>query len=630
MPACRVPAYARPGDAGADLYAVRDVVLEPGERALVGTGVAIALPSGYAGFVHPRSGLAARAACPSSTRPARSTLATGARSSSAWSTSTRAPRCASAAATGSPSWWCSASSTPGSSRSTGLPASERGAGGYGSTGGHPRTTRRPASGPQPRRAVAAPDQSVEARPLSACGSRRTVRTTATRSARRSPPRPGRSTSARSGCRCPRGHGRRWSRRRRGAIQAVHVTVPEGRLSVSALAAPRTGGLWADLAVEIDASLREGGARVRSFTGEWGRELHATTEGATSVFVGVDGPRWMLYGVATGPTRDAVNLDARLRRMLRGTIVVRGRAPYPVRTVLPLVTPPGLGGEEQPTTSAPPDDDPAHGGRERRGTDDRDPDDQHDERLDERHAVERCGDGRQRAERDGRRRRGGPRGGCDRHDGRRPGRDRWRDERRLRERQRHRVGWRGEGHRPVADRCPGRERHRAERARRRAERRRAERRRAERRRWERRGLRPSPAYQRRRLDRWAPRHRPVTPRCRRERCVPDRCPAQWRGSGRHDERGGPGRCAEWCVPRGFRSERHNVAGRAARRHDADQRLPGSPRRVRRAVARGLDERRLPDRRIRRHHSVRRVGERRIRGRCAPIPATGGWAGPQRAG
>ena len=140
----------------------------------------------------------------------------------------------------------------------------------------------------------------------------------------------------------------------GRIQAVHVSVPEGRLSVSALAAPRTGGLWPDLADEIHASLREGGARVRSFTGQWGRELHATTEGATSVFVGVDGPRWMLYGVATGPTRDAVALDARLRRMLRGTVVVRGRAPYPVRTVLPLATPSELGGElQQPSTAAPP-------------------------------------------------------------------------------------------------------------------------------------------------------------------------------------------------------------------------------------------------------------------------------------
>jgi dUTP pyrophosphatase len=54
------PAYAHPGDAGADLRCTEDFVLGPGERRLVGTGVAIALPEGYAGFVHPRSGLAAR------------------------------------------------------------------------------------------------------------------------------------------------------------------------------------------------------------------------------------------------------------------------------------------------------------------------------------------------------------------------------------------------------------------------------------------------------------------------------------------------------------------------------------------------------------------------------------------
>ncbi|MHA6799090.1 dUTP diphosphatase [Bounagaea algeriensis] len=56
-----VPSYARTGDAGADLATTRDVVLQPGERAVVGTGIALALPEGYAGFVHPRSGLAARA-----------------------------------------------------------------------------------------------------------------------------------------------------------------------------------------------------------------------------------------------------------------------------------------------------------------------------------------------------------------------------------------------------------------------------------------------------------------------------------------------------------------------------------------------------------------------------------------
>ncbi len=54
------PSYARPGDAGADLRTTEDVELAPGERRLVGTGVALALPDGYAGFVHPRSGLAAR------------------------------------------------------------------------------------------------------------------------------------------------------------------------------------------------------------------------------------------------------------------------------------------------------------------------------------------------------------------------------------------------------------------------------------------------------------------------------------------------------------------------------------------------------------------------------------------
>lgn len=55
-----LPAYAQPSDAGADLVTAQDVVLGPGERTVVGTGLSIALPAGYAAFVHPRSGLAAR------------------------------------------------------------------------------------------------------------------------------------------------------------------------------------------------------------------------------------------------------------------------------------------------------------------------------------------------------------------------------------------------------------------------------------------------------------------------------------------------------------------------------------------------------------------------------------------
>ncbi len=53
-----LPSYAHPGDAGLDLVTTVDAILEPGERALLPTGIAIALPEGYAGFVHPRSGLA--------------------------------------------------------------------------------------------------------------------------------------------------------------------------------------------------------------------------------------------------------------------------------------------------------------------------------------------------------------------------------------------------------------------------------------------------------------------------------------------------------------------------------------------------------------------------------------------
>ena len=54
------PRYARPGDAGADLAVAEDCTLAPGERRLVRTGIAVAIPPGWVGLVHPRSGLAAR------------------------------------------------------------------------------------------------------------------------------------------------------------------------------------------------------------------------------------------------------------------------------------------------------------------------------------------------------------------------------------------------------------------------------------------------------------------------------------------------------------------------------------------------------------------------------------------
>jgi dUTP pyrophosphatase len=60
-PEIPLPLYALPGDAGADIVTAEDVALRPGERAVLRTGLAIAVPAGFAAFVHPRSGLAARA-----------------------------------------------------------------------------------------------------------------------------------------------------------------------------------------------------------------------------------------------------------------------------------------------------------------------------------------------------------------------------------------------------------------------------------------------------------------------------------------------------------------------------------------------------------------------------------------
>ncbi|MEU7222143.1 dUTP diphosphatase [Nocardia iowensis] len=59
-PGIPMPARAHHGDAGVDLCTTEDVILEPGERVLVGTGIAVALPVGTVGLIHPRSGLAAK------------------------------------------------------------------------------------------------------------------------------------------------------------------------------------------------------------------------------------------------------------------------------------------------------------------------------------------------------------------------------------------------------------------------------------------------------------------------------------------------------------------------------------------------------------------------------------------
>lgn len=127
----------------------------------------------------------------------------------------------------------------------------------------------------------------------------------------------------------------------GAPRAVHVVTQVGQLTVNAYAAPRSGGLWTEILAELAEQLRGDGATVRSTAGEWGLELIATLGEVTLRFVGVDGPRWMLRGVVAGPPEAAEASATALRDLVRGTVVVRGSQPMPVRTPLPVELPPAI-------------------------------------------------------------------------------------------------------------------------------------------------------------------------------------------------------------------------------------------------------------------------------------------------
>lgn len=124
----------------------------------------------------------------------------------------------------------------------------------------------------------------------------------------------------------------------GNVRAVHIVVPQGQVTVSAYAAPRSGGQWRSVSDELAEQLRGDGAKVSLGRGEWGMELSAVVGEMALRFVGVDGPRWMLRGVIAGPQTQAAEAPDVLRNIVRDTIVVRGDAPMPVRTPLPVRLP----------------------------------------------------------------------------------------------------------------------------------------------------------------------------------------------------------------------------------------------------------------------------------------------------
>lgn len=124
----------------------------------------------------------------------------------------------------------------------------------------------------------------------------------------------------------------------GPLRAVHVLTPSGRFTVSAYAAPRSGELWPEISRELAEQLHGDGARVRRENGEWGIEIVAFVNDVLLRFVGVDGPRWMLRAVSAGPKESSAKAAEELRDIVRGTVVVRGAQPMPVRTPLPLQLP----------------------------------------------------------------------------------------------------------------------------------------------------------------------------------------------------------------------------------------------------------------------------------------------------
>ncbi len=123
----------------------------------------------------------------------------------------------------------------------------------------------------------------------------------------------------------------------GIPSAVWVVTPNGRFTVAAYAAPKTGGLWREVAGELADSLRNDGAAVSIQDGRWGREVVGTATGVVW-FIGVDGYRWMIRCVVNSSAESIDALTDEAREALVDTVVRRGDTPLPVRTPLPVELP----------------------------------------------------------------------------------------------------------------------------------------------------------------------------------------------------------------------------------------------------------------------------------------------------
>jgi Protein of unknown function (DUF3710) len=133
-----------------------------------------------------------------------------------------------------------------------------------------------------------------------------------------------------------------------------VRLGESLLQVSAFAAPRAAGIWDDVRADLARSASGQGGRLREVEGPFGTELAGSVLAAPPAppgqpapqpvrraarFLGVDGPRWFLRGMMSGPAAESPEAAAQLEEAFRQIVVVRGSEPMPVREQLPLTLPP---------------------------------------------------------------------------------------------------------------------------------------------------------------------------------------------------------------------------------------------------------------------------------------------------
>jgi hypothetical protein len=123
----------------------------------------------------------------------------------------------------------------------------------------------------------------------------------------------------------------------GAPSAVWVVTQNGRFTIAAYAAPKSPGLWREVAGELAESLRKDNARVSIEDGPWGREVVGIGAGIVR-FIGIDGYRWMIRCVVNGAPHSIDALTAEARKTLLDTVVRRGETPLPVRSPLPVQLP----------------------------------------------------------------------------------------------------------------------------------------------------------------------------------------------------------------------------------------------------------------------------------------------------